>query len=109
MRFRIVTALTIAFAGILASASGDTNYVVQLKNGTTLKGQLLERLPGDHITLKLPSGEKKRFAWADVDSIEEAPAGSGSTSASSSAAPTATESAQPDASASASAAPSASV
>jgi hypothetical protein len=80
MRLRIVAALTLALAGTLASAKGDATSVVKLKNGTVQKGVLLERVPGDHVTLKLSTGENKRFDWNDVDSIEEPPEGASSAS-----------------------------
>ncbi|MGZ3416666.1 MAG: hypothetical protein ACXVEF_39850 [Polyangiales bacterium] len=88
MRLRFVAVLTIALAGSFAYAKGESS-IVHLKNGTVLRGELLERLPGDHVTIKLASGEKKRVDWNDVDSIEDgaAEATSGSASASGAAAP----------------------
>jgi hypothetical protein len=98
MRLRIVAALTLALAGTLASAKGDATSTVKLKNGTVQKGVLVERVPGDHVTLKLSTGEKKRFDWNVVDSIEDPPEGEASASASASASeppPAPTESAVP--------------
>lgn len=80
MRLRIVAALTLALAGTLASAKGDATSIVKLKNGSVQRGVLVERVPGDHVTLKLSTGEKKRFEWNDVDSIEEPPEGASSAS-----------------------------
>jgi hypothetical protein len=49
---------------------------VATKDGATYRGELVEKVPADHVTLKLASGEVKRFAWADVADIaiaKEAP------------------------------------
>src|SRR5580704_5570203 len=42
---------------------------VATKDGATYRGELVEKVPGDHVTLKLASGEIKRFAWTDVADI----------------------------------------
>jgi hypothetical protein len=45
---------------------------VATRDGATYRGELVEKVPGDHVTLKLASGEVKRFAWADVADVATA-------------------------------------
>jgi hypothetical protein len=40
---------------------------VKLIDGSLFRGTLVEVVPNDHVTLLLPSGETRRFAWADVE------------------------------------------
>jgi hypothetical protein len=40
--------------------------VVKLKDGALYRGTVMELVPGDHVDLRLPSGQTKRFAMADV-------------------------------------------
>jgi hypothetical protein len=39
---------------------------VSLKDGSVYRGELVEKIPGDHLTVKLATGEIKTFAWADL-------------------------------------------
>jgi hypothetical protein len=39
---------------------------VTLRNGAIYSGEIVEKVPGDHETLKLATGEVKRFEWADI-------------------------------------------
>jgi hypothetical protein len=39
---------------------------VTLKNGAIYSGEIVEKVPGDHETLKLATGEVKRIEWADI-------------------------------------------
>jgi hypothetical protein len=49
---------------------------VATRDGSTFRGELVERVPGDHVTIKLASGELKRFAWTDiVDVVAKGPDG----------------------------------
>jgi len=41
--------------------------VVRTKNGSLYYGEIIERVAGDHVTLKLETGETKVIAWEDVD------------------------------------------
>jgi hypothetical protein len=43
---------------------------IQLANGARYRGDLVEKLPGDHVTIRLATGEVKRFGW---DEIREQP------------------------------------
>jgi len=63
---------TIAAAAIDARAQ-DTSYTVVTKDGSTYVGQLVENVVGNHVTIKLVSGELRTFQAADVAS--QGPAG----------------------------------
>jgi hypothetical protein len=46
--------------------------VVHLKNGGMVRGRILEVLPGDSVTVvSAAAGEARRFAWAELASIEK--------------------------------------
>jgi hypothetical protein len=40
--------------------------VVVLRDGSRYQGELVEKVPGDHVTIKLATGEIKRFDFADL-------------------------------------------
>lgn len=40
--------------------------VVMLKDGTVYRGRIVERVPGDHVTIVLEGGTEARFAWRAV-------------------------------------------
>jgi hypothetical protein len=41
--------------------------------GGMVRGMVIEALPGDHVTLRLPTGQIDVIVWARVDRIERAP------------------------------------
>jgi hypothetical protein len=41
--------------------------IVRLKNGSLYRGTVMELVAGDHVDVRLPSGETKRFPMSDVD------------------------------------------
>jgi hypothetical protein len=49
---------------------------VTTKDSAEYCGDLVEKVPGDHVTIKEATGEVKRFAWSDVtgETSHEAPA-----------------------------------
>src|SRR5258706_12993919 len=49
---------------------------VMLTNGGMLRGTIIENMPGDHVTIQLPTGETRRFAAAEVQSAGPAQASS---------------------------------
>lgn len=40
--------------------------VIELRNGGTVRGTLVENLPGDHVTIQLTTGEVRTFAASEV-------------------------------------------
>lgn len=71
LRSRLV-ALSTTFAFALATiapsiAAADSSDVdVALKSGAQYHGKLVEKVPGDHLTIQLATGEIKRFEWSDL-------------------------------------------
>jgi hypothetical protein len=45
---------------------GVTYQTVRLPDGAIYQGELVELVPGDHLTLRLATGEIKRFSWAEI-------------------------------------------
>lgn len=54
-----------------AAPPASIDDVVQLKNGGMVRGRILEILPGDSVTVSSATGETRRFAWAELTSIEQ--------------------------------------
>ncbi len=42
---------------------------VDLRDGSAVQGELVERVPGDHVTLKLATGEVRRIEWAAIAAV----------------------------------------
>lgn len=42
---------------------------VTLRTHVWYRGRVTEILPGDHVTIVLPTGESKRVAWADIEKV----------------------------------------
>jgi hypothetical protein len=57
------------FAILLASSAAlaDADQLVVLHDGSRFRGTLVELVPSDHVTIKLATGDVKRFAWADIE------------------------------------------
>jgi len=55
------------FALMLAAplAHADTE-TVRLADGSVFAGELVEKVPNDHVTIKLATGEVRRFAWSAI-------------------------------------------
>jgi len=47
----------------------DGTVSVFTKDGAEYRGELVERVPNDHVTIKEATGDVKRFAWADVTEV----------------------------------------
>src|ERR1700722_2446765 len=70
----VAVALAVALSARGALAEGGATETfrdvgVATRDGATFRGELVEKVPGDHVTIKLASGEVKRFAWADVADV----------------------------------------
>ncbi len=42
---------------------------VLFKNGSKVRGQVIDIMPGDHVTIRFKSGEARRFEWGDIDRV----------------------------------------
>jgi hypothetical protein len=56
-------AVLVVLAPLTAWADTET---VHLANGSVYSGDLVEKIPGDHVTIKLATGDVKRFEWSDI-------------------------------------------
>lgn len=55
-------------------AAVSTEVIVTLRDGALYRGTPIERIPGDHLTIRLSTGEARRLAWVDIVSESMAPA-----------------------------------
>jgi hypothetical protein len=51
------------------SPVGSPERTLVLRDGTTLRGDLVESVLGDHTTLRMPNGDIRRASWSDVKRI----------------------------------------
>jgi hypothetical protein len=58
--------LACALAGITASHPAWADESIQTRNGQLYRGEILERVVGDHVTIRLSTGEIRRIEWADL-------------------------------------------
>lgn len=58
---------------VLASSAAlaDADQLVVLHDGSRFRGTLVELVPNDHVTIKLATGEVRRFAWPDIEKTTE--------------------------------------
>ena len=64
-------ALSFGAGTSVARAQGGPpqTQLVHLQDGSIYQGELVEFVPNDHLTLRLASGEIKRFAWSDMQPL----------------------------------------
>jgi hypothetical protein len=55
-------------ASVAGAQSMDT---VELRSGGVVRGTIVELLPGDHVTIQLPSGIRT-FQWGEISRVERA-------------------------------------
>lgn len=78
----VALGLTLIARPMLAYADDDParpveqggDEVVELRSGDRYRGALIERVVGDHVTIRLATGDIKRFSWSEVRSVGAAPA-----------------------------------
>lgn len=57
---------TLAAPPVVSASAPTTTVDVDVTTGETVRGTLLELVPGDHFALRLASGEERRYPWAMV-------------------------------------------
>lgn len=62
--------LTLSF--LAATARADGGITVNLKSGATVRGELVEKIPGQKLVLKLATGEVRTVEWGEIVSTDEA-------------------------------------
>ncbi len=71
-RLVVATVLAALLAGTAPAAATppDTppagERTARLRDGTLLRGEVVEEVPDDHVVIKLPTGEVRRIEWADL-------------------------------------------
>ncbi len=63
LRTSSIVFFTTSLITVLAHADPER---VQLSSGAVYEGELVEKVPSDHVTLKLATGEVRRFEWKDL-------------------------------------------
>jgi hypothetical protein len=63
--------LTVASAAYAQQPQQQPIDTVELRSGGVVRGTIVELLPGDHVTIQLPSG-LKTFPWGEVSRVERA-------------------------------------
>ena len=51
------------------SPVGSPERTLILRDGNSLRGQLVESVLGDHTTLRMPAGDIRRVSWSDIKRI----------------------------------------
>lgn len=62
----LVTALLCGALCLGHVARADDTERIDTRDGSSYRGELVERVAGDHVTLKLATGELKRIEWEDI-------------------------------------------
>jgi hypothetical protein len=52
------------------NARAEFEGVIYLKNGNSIRGELMEMLPEQKATIHLADGSNREFMWAEIDHIE---------------------------------------
>ena len=72
--YSLVTVFALALIAAPAVAHADAAVEITLKDGSSYRGELVERIVGDHVTLKLATGEIRTVPWSDMRTDSAAPA-----------------------------------
>jgi hypothetical protein len=71
---------SVAFAGAALFATSfafaGENGTIVLADGTSLGGEIIEIVQGDHLALRLPNGEIRTVQWAQIASMQVGASGS---------------------------------
>jgi hypothetical protein len=69
MRGTALLSLMVTWLATGGAARGAEVERVDLRDGGAVQGELVERVPGDHVTLKLATGEVRRIEWAAIAAV----------------------------------------
>ena len=64
---RTLAVLAVACLVWTSTASADDTITVWLKDGSMVRGELVERVPNKHLTIKLATGEVRKIEWTEID------------------------------------------
>lgn len=54
-----------------SAAAAESRLTIELKDGSSLRGELVEKVPGKQLTLQLGTGEVRTIEWANIARIDE--------------------------------------
>lgn len=71
----LITCIIIGFIlypfQIVFAQSDDYSTIVQLKNGNTIIGKIVENIPDKYVKLKTQSGSDFTFSYDEIESIKK--------------------------------------
>lgn len=67
----IAASLALGLATAFVGGDASAEEQVRMRDGSIFQGELVERIPGDHVTIRLATGEFRRLPWSDI--VSEAP------------------------------------
>jgi hypothetical protein len=70
LAFAAASSIVVSLAG--AARAEDVRLHVVLVDGTELQGELVEKVPGDHLTIELATGEVRTIPWSSIASTDDA-------------------------------------
>jgi hypothetical protein len=75
---RILACVALAGAALFATslASAGENGTIVLTDGSSIAGEIIEMVQGDHLALRLPNGEIRTVQWAQLASLQVGASGS---------------------------------
>jgi len=68
---KIAARVSVVVGLLLATHLALADTIVHLKNGDVAAGTPVEITRGDHVTLKLATGDVRTYAWADIESVTD--------------------------------------
>ncbi|AKU96024.1 hypothetical protein AKJ09_02688 [Labilithrix luteola] len=74
VRFASILLAGGALALPLTAHAADGRVSVELKDGSSLRGEVVEKVPGKVLKVQLAGGEVRTIAWESIARIEEPPA-----------------------------------
>jgi hypothetical protein len=67
LRSVLAASLLLVVSAASTARADDDTITVHLKNGAVYHGELVEKVPESHVTVKLATGEVKRFEWDEIE------------------------------------------
>lgn len=68
---KVSTRASVVVGLLLGAHLALADTVVHLKNGDVASGSPVELIRGDHVTLKLATGDVRTYPWAEIESVTD--------------------------------------
>ncbi|MGB6034144.1 MAG: hypothetical protein WBH55_15055, partial [Bacteroidota bacterium] len=82
--FKLLLVVAVALSCTSLTAQSEEVHAIYLKDGTVVKGKIVEIAPGETVRIRTSDGVVQTYDVADIDKIMKRKASSGSSSSSSS-------------------------